>query len=238
MPYKVDREYNPFGAFATGLAGGYAQGQQSELELRKTMAKEKLKRQLFPEEMELQKAKADYYKGRATGTAPGLFKFSDPALQEKLLDEGYEVGLSSKGEQILKRLGRTDMLDRDLQKAKRGEITFEELKYKYPRHTNTIEKVRTEALPKVSRAKGFKMGTGGLISQIKSFKSPQRAEFKPETLELLKQINNVEDLEELLERRDEAGAAGHDVNAILEYFGLPRDIDPQYVKAYFESLQR
>lgn len=113
----------------------------------------------------------------------------------------------------------------DLRKAKIGDIPWDDLKDKYPEPSKQkqIEEVRVSTLPQIERAPGFRMGTGGLISQVGSFLSPEQAEMDKTTLGVAEQITNIEDLQELVKREEEAEGKGIDVKAILEYFGMTRE---------------
>jgi len=73
-------------------------------------------------------------------------------------------------------------------------------------------------LTPVEKSPGFTKGTGGLISRFGSFMSGSQAEVPEETQFVINQIKSQDDLQEHINRRDEAEAEGIDVKAILEYF--------------------
>lgn len=154
------------------------------------------------------------------GGLPGLFGGAGE------LPEGYEEveepikrGGAIIGYQKVRRpkkLTGSEAFRNKLNQAKRGEITWDKLKDEYPEPSKqkTIEEVRRSTLPKLERSPKFRMGRG-----LPALISKDIAKINKETLKVIKQIENEEDLEELLERRDEAKIAGIDVDAILEYFG-------------------
>ena len=107
----------------------------------------------------------------------------------------------------------------DLRGLAQGQATPEDLTLKYPWKAEEIESLRFNLSPKIKRDPGFKMGTGGLISQVGSFFNPQQAELSKNDLELIEQIKTEADFEELMERAEEAEASGYNIKAILEYFG-------------------
>jgi hypothetical protein len=145
--------------------------------------------------------------GEPAGITPMEVKIAEAAIRSR-----YPTALSS-----------TEQYRRNLQRAKQGEVSWDDLKAAYPDKENQIEGIRESTLPKLRKSPKFKFGTGGLISQAKSLVSPYRAEITPETMKIIDQIENIEDLKEIIEREDEARAKGVDVNAILEYFGMTRD---------------
>lgn len=102
----------------------------------------------------------------------------------------------------------------DLNSARRGEMTWNTLKGKYPDKTDAIEKVRRAFLPKLEKSPKFRTGRG-----LSALISRDIAKLDAKTIKVIRQIENQEDLDELLERRGEAKIQGIDVDAILEYFG-------------------
>jgi len=113
----------------------------------------------------------------------------------------------------------------DLRSAKKGEITWDEIKDKYPEPTKQkqIEEVRKSTLPELKKSPDFRMGTGGLISKVKSWRSPMQAELNEVSLKVIQNIKNEEDLTELIRDKKLYEAQGVDVAAILEYFGATKD---------------
>ena len=106
----------------------------------------------------------------------------------------------------------------DVNRARTGEIDWEELEDAYPDKIDTINKIKKQ-VTKVSQAPSFKTGTGGLISRMKSFFSTRQAEITPTTQKVIDNIKTEADLEELKKNRKDYEANGVDVRAILEYFG-------------------
>ncbi len=78
-----------FGRALTALVKGYAgsrqSAQQMQFEMAKEMWKEKLKKELMPEESELKQAQAAYYRSRAENPLMGY-------LDETGMPTGYEKG--------------------------------------------------------------------------------------------------------------------------------------------------
>jgi len=120
------------------------------------------------------------------------------------------------------KLTATETFRQDLRQAQTGTIDWEDLKVKYPEPSKqkAIEEVRVSGLPSVGKAPGFRYGTGGGISRLKSFISPKRAEIDKTTQKVINNIANQEDLNELLNNEDGYRAAGVDVKAVKEYFGV------------------
>ena len=134
----------------------------------------------------------------------------DPMTGEKL----YDI---PKGGKLQPRKIK-DTLAIDIKKAVSGEITFNDLRDKYPLKKEKIDQVEAERTP-VSKSPTFKKGTGGLVSRGRSLFRSNQAEITPKTQAVIDQIENQADLDEFVERIEEARKAGVDVNAILEYFG-------------------
>lgn len=139
--------------------------------------------------------------------------------------EGYEWGLNTKGEKVLKKKSKTDIYDEDLRNTIRGETTYEELKDKYPLKRKQIEEIEAREKP-VLPQKGFVAGTGGPISRLKSFFRPKQAELDAETIDTIKQVRTESDKRKLkLELADPMKRrlyeqSGVDVKALEEYFGF------------------
>ena len=116
--------------------------------------------------------------------------------------------------------------DEDVLKAESGEMEWEELARKYPRRREEIEGFRKASMPQLERSSSFRMGKG-----LSAFFSKDVANMNAQTLKQVYNpekpndpvIETMEDLKELLKREQEATAAGIDIEAILEYFGLTRE---------------
>jgi len=131
------------------------------------------------------------------------------SITQKMGDTTVKVG--SEKEKSL-----TEQYRDDLNAAKSSQITWDDIKQKYPEPSKQkdIEEVRRSTLPKLERSPAFRMGKG-----LSALISEDVANINEETLGVIREIENQEDLDELVAQKDEYEAEGIDVDAILEYFG-------------------
>jgi len=146
-------------------------------------------------------------------------------LQKMPKTEGYSYTLTSPGgmkvnfKPLTKKEPKpTDVFRDELKQAKAGEITWEDLKTKYPESSKQteIEKIRQSVLPKVKKSPTFQRGWG-----LPALFSKDKAKITPDTQKVINNIKTQEDLEEFLidYEKDPIGYKNVDKMAILEYFG-------------------
>lgn len=111
-----------------------------------------------------------------------------------------------------------DTYRQDIRNAMQGDLSWDDVKFKYPDREDKVEEMRRASLPKLKRSPGFRTGRG-----LPAFFSKDVAKMNKETLKVVEQIETDEDLQELLEREDEARIKGIDTDAILEYFGKTKE---------------
>jgi len=100
-----------------------------------------------------------------------------------------------------------------LQSAKEGKMTWDELVTAYPDKVEQIKKLQKEHTP-VEKNPEFKEGAG-----LPAYFSKNIAKLDTTTKTVIKNIKTEGDLEELILNKKKYEEAGVDVNAILEYFG-------------------
>jgi len=176
--------------------------------------------------------KAGYTKEEAAEIATGQKKFGaslptgtdeyerdkkkeDLDIQKKTLDVEKAEADKAKGWQS--DATATEKWRSDIQKAKSGEIDWDDLVNKYPDKYEDIKEMKKQFTPP-EKNPNFVQGTGGLFSRIRSKISSNVAELNTKTKAVIDQIDSQAKLAELIERKEEAEAKGIDVDAILEYF--------------------
>ena len=158
------------------------------------------------------------------------FNLANLQIEKALAENKDKVNNLSVGGQYLSKIAEDYNLDipgykprtetqkyrDDLNFAKAGQMTWDESKNKYPESSKQedIEKTRRSTLPKLERSPSFRMGRG-----LPALMSKEVANLNEKTVKVIEQIENQEDLDELLKRREEAEIKGIDVKGILEYFG-------------------
>ena len=113
---------------------------------------------------------------------------------------------------------RTEAIETDIQNAKAGTITWDEIKAKYPLQEKNIEEARKASLPPIGKSPQFKEGWG-----LPALLSKNKAKLNPTTRKVVQNTKNVEDLTELINNEALYSAEGVDIDAILEYFGVTRE---------------
>ncbi len=160
--------------------------------------------------------------GRAAGGRGGiglaLKSIADRLRQTRETEE--EIGVLGRTERVKAKIKQEFEPTTQPIVSETGEVIGTRPKGAVFAPVGTAEKLRVAALPPVERAPGFKYGTGGAISRLKSFVSPERAEISADTQKVISNIKNQEDLDELLNNEDAYRAAGVDVEAVKEYFGV------------------
>ena len=222
-----------------GFGRGFGEGRAKTLEFERDIREEKKRRELFSEDIQLKKARIDATNALAERRrGGGVFRGGgggDGDIDTTL----FKKSLDSKGNVVIKSKSQTERLNDAVNRAKAGEITFDEVKEQFPFKETAIEKIRLGEIPRATKARGFIRGTGGLESRRRSFFSSQQAELNTETLELKNKLVNVEDVAELVRdfREDpkQFKDAKVDMEALFEFFGLPKDISPENVLEFFKS---
>lgn len=200
------RDTSPMGTVARGLML-YMQSQQKEMERKQ---KE-------------DKRKADMYQTlRDAGYDP---KSAFDAVEQggmpagpggETLKEKRETRL---GGGTTKGLSESARFREDIKNFRAGITTYEDLEEKYPDKIDTLQKIRKQVTPKVEKSAKFKAGTGGAISNLKSFFSKDQAELNDVTRKVIANIKTEGDLAELLKDAELYESEGVDIKAIKEYFG-------------------
>lgn len=150
---------------------------------------------------------------------PGIGRVGRTSME---IPKGFEVtGYSTEGKPSIKKIKEpkvteTERYREDLRKAKKGEVSWDELKDKYPEPSKqkAIETVRKLTLPSLEKSPTFKFGKG-----LPAWLSKDKANIDATTMKVINNIASQEDFDELLNRTEEYKQAGVDVNAVLEYFG-------------------
>lgn len=94
-----------------------------------------------------------------------------------------------------------------------GGVAFEDVTRQFPERAEEIQELAPRLTP-IEKDPEFQKGFG-----FPALFSPKKAKINRKTQTVIDQIKTQQDLDELLERTDEAQKAGIDVNAILEFFG-------------------
>jgi len=217
----------PAGSGAGNILEGILKGAEAFLPNYLNAKKQKQKSEKDKVDMYISLRKAGYSKEDAhnktlKGLDVGEVSAEDQFDQE---EEERELALKSKRLDIEKKeaekkrdwVGKASFTERfndDLGRALEGTLDWDELKKKYPTKIENIDTLEAQHTL-VKKSPKFKEGKGW-----EAWKSPNVAKLTPKTKAVISQIKNQEDLDEFIERMDEAEKKGIDVKAILEYFGV------------------
>jgi hypothetical protein len=133
------------------------------------------------------------------------------ALKEKIL--GNVFAREAFGIPKAAEASDAEKFRQQLQGAKEGKMTWDELIAAYPDKVDQIKKLQLAHTP-IEKSSTFKEGFG-----LPAYFSKDIAKIDSKTKYVLEQIKTEADLKELVDRSDEAKKKGIDVDAILEYFG-------------------
>jgi len=123
---------------------------------------------------------------------------------------GYEVEMSRQRGQLPKstiKKSTKPTFDETLQKVELGEMTYEDVRKKYPSKAGAIQKARVSGLPPRSQS---------VIKQMQDRlkEASENNKFEEESADIIKQLN---------ERREEAAQKGIDIDEILNILGISED---------------
>jgi hypothetical protein len=124
----------------------------------------------------------------------------------------YEMRPGMNGPTIAR---KPNSLNSDLASAIKGDISFDDVKTKYPTAVDRIEKVRLQRTP-VFKSSKFKEGFG-----LPALMSEDIAKLKPQTKAVISNIKNQYDLQHFISNMTKYQDAGIDTKAVMEYFGNP-----------------